>query len=53
MEKKGQIVASLRKYDGQGIQDIAVGTDNIYASTDLLTDQGLKFMPGLPKTIAR
>lgn len=46
---KGQIVAYLRKYNGEGIQHIAVGTDNIYASTDLLAEQGLKFMPGPPK----
>jgi len=48
--EKGQIVAYLKKYNGEGIQHIAVGTDNIYASTDLLAEQGLKFMPGPPKT---
>jgi 4-hydroxyphenylpyruvate dioxygenase len=50
---KGQIVAYLRKYNGEGIQHIAVGTDNIYASTDLLADQGLKFMPGLAQSLLR
>ncbi len=42
----GQIVAYLKKYNGEGIQHIAVGTDDIYASTDAIADMGLKFMPG-------
>jgi len=42
----GQIVAYLKKYNGEGIQHIAVGTDDIYASTDIISDRGLKFMPG-------
>ena len=46
----GQIVAYLKKYKGEGIQHIAVGTDDIYTSTDALADRGLKFMPGPPKT---
>ncbi|MFT4960040.1 MAG: 4-hydroxyphenylpyruvate dioxygenase [Paracoccaceae bacterium] len=44
----GQIVAYLKKYKGEGIQHIAVGTDDIYASTDLIADKGVKFMPGPP-----
>ncbi|MCI2398089.1 4-hydroxyphenylpyruvate dioxygenase [Aliiroseovarius subalbicans] len=44
--KEGQIVAYLKKYNGEGIQHIAVGTDDIYASVDLIADRGLKFMPG-------
>ncbi len=43
---KGQIVAYLKRYNGEGIQHIAVGTDDIYTSTDALADNGLKFMPG-------
>ena len=43
-----QIAEYLRKYKGEGIQHIAVGTDNIYDATDLLSDNGLKFMPGPP-----
>lgn len=42
----GQIVAYLKKYKGEGIQHIAVGSDDIYASTDAIADKGLKFMPG-------
>lgn len=44
----GQIVAYLKKYKGEGIQHIAVGSDDIYASTDAIAEQGLKFMPGPP-----
>ncbi|SMP13305.1 4-hydroxyphenylpyruvate dioxygenase [Shimia sagamensis] len=42
----GQIVAYLKKYNGEGIQHIAVGTDDIYGSTDAIADKGIKFMPG-------
>lgn len=45
-----QIEEYLRKYKGEGIQHIAVGTDDIYAGTDRLADNGLKFMPGPPDT---
>lgn len=44
----GQIVAYLNKYKGEGIQHIAVGSDDIYASTDAIADKGLKFMPAPP-----
>jgi 4-hydroxyphenylpyruvate dioxygenase len=43
---KGQIVAFLKRYNGEGIQHIATGTDDIYHSTDALAGNGLKFMPG-------
>ncbi|MBV1895229.1 MAG: 4-hydroxyphenylpyruvate dioxygenase [Rhodobacteraceae bacterium] len=46
----GQIVSYLKKYKGEGIQHIAVGTDDIYASTDRVADKGIKFMPGPPDT---
>lgn len=46
----GQIVSYLKKYKGEGIQHIAVGTDDIYASTDRIADKGIKFMPGPPDT---
>ncbi len=48
--EKGQIVAYLKKYKGEGIQHIAVGSDDIYDSTDQIADMGLKFMPGPPDT---
>ncbi|KAE9627841.1 4-hydroxyphenylpyruvate dioxygenase [Parasedimentitalea maritima] len=46
----GQIVAYLKKYKGEGIQHIAVGSDDIYTSTDKIADKGLKFMPGPNET---
>jgi len=42
----GQIVSYLKKYNGEGIQHIAVGTENIYDATDAIAANGLKFMPG-------
>jgi len=44
----GQIVSYLKKYRGEGIQHIAVGTENIYDATDEIAARGLKFMPGPP-----
>jgi 4-hydroxyphenylpyruvate dioxygenase len=44
----GQIVAYLKKYNGEGIQHIAVGSDNLYDSTDSIAEKGLKFMPAPP-----
>jgi len=44
--EKGQIVEYLKRYKGEGIQHIAVGTDDIYASTDQISANGIKFMPG-------
>ena len=44
----GQIVSYLKKYNGEGIQHIAVGTDALYDATDAIAARGLKFMPGPP-----
>lgn len=52
-DDKSQIESYLRKYNGEGIQHIAVGTDGIYDATDRLAEDGLKFMPGPPKTYYR
>ena len=49
-DEKGQIVAYLKKYNGEGIQHIAVGARNIYDATDAIADNGMKFMPGPPET---
>ncbi len=46
----GQIVSYLKKYKGEGIQHIAVGSRDIYDSTDEIAARGLKFMPGPPET---
>jgi 4-hydroxyphenylpyruvate dioxygenase len=43
-----QIEEYLRAYKGEGIQHIAVGTDDIYAATDAIAARGLEFMPGPP-----
>lgn len=45
-----QIAEYLRKYKGEGIQHIAVGTEDIYDGADRLARNGLKFMPGPPDT---
>jgi 4-hydroxyphenylpyruvate dioxygenase len=40
----------LRKYKGEGIQHIAIATEDIYAATDALAGNGVKFMPPPPDT---
>ena len=47
-DDKSQIEEYLRKYNGEGIQHIAIGTENIYDGADRLAACGLKFMPGPP-----
>jgi 4-hydroxyphenylpyruvate dioxygenase len=49
-DDKSQIETYLKKYKGEGIQHIAVGTETIYDATDKLSSNGLKFMPGPPET---
>jgi len=44
----GQIVAYLKKYNGEGIQHIAVGTDKLYDATDEIYERGIRFMPAPP-----
>ncbi|PRY94760.1 4-hydroxyphenylpyruvate dioxygenase [Hasllibacter halocynthiae] len=44
----GQIVEYLRRYKGEGIQHIAVGTDDIYGSVAAIAERGLTFMPPPP-----
>jgi 4-hydroxyphenylpyruvate dioxygenase len=46
----GQIVEYLKRYKGEGIQHIAVGTEDIYASVDAIAERGVKFMPKPPMT---
>ncbi len=43
-----QIEEYLRKYNGEGIQHIAVATEDIYASTDAIASNRLRFMPAPP-----
>ena len=49
-DDKSQIEAYLHKYKGEGIQHIAVGTENIYDSTDEISERGINFMPAPPET---
>ncbi len=44
----GQIVEYLKRYNGEGIQHIAVGAKDIYAATDEIAARGVKFMPKPP-----
>jgi len=47
-DDNSQIEEYLKRYKGEGIQHIAVGCDDIYAVTDKIADQGVRFMPGPP-----
>lgn len=47
-DDKSQIEEYLKKYRGEGIQHIAVGTERIYDATDELAARGLRFMPKPP-----
>jgi 4-hydroxyphenylpyruvate dioxygenase len=47
-DDRSQIEEYLRAYRGEGIQHIAVGTDDIYDATDRLAENGLDFMPAPP-----
>ncbi len=48
-DDQSQIEEYLRVYRGEGIQHIAVGTDDIYGATDAMAARGLEFMPGPPE----
>jgi 4-hydroxyphenylpyruvate dioxygenase len=47
-DDKSQIEEYLRRYKGEGIQHIAVATEDIYAATDAIAANGLRFMPPPP-----
>ncbi|NJO32672.1 MAG: 4-hydroxyphenylpyruvate dioxygenase, partial [Rhodospirillales bacterium] len=49
-DDKSQIAEYLEQYKGEGIQHIAVATDDIYGSTEAIAARGLEFMPGPPDT---
>ena len=44
----GQIVEYLKRYKGEGIQHIAVGSADLYASVAQIAERGVKFMPKPP-----
>ncbi len=49
-DENSQIEEYLREYKGEGIQHIAVATEDIYASTDAIAANGIDFMPAPPDT---
>jgi len=49
-DDKSQIEEYLREYRGEGIQHIALGTDDIYESVRGLRQRGVDFMPPPPAT---
>jgi 4-hydroxyphenylpyruvate dioxygenase len=49
-DENSQIEEYLRQYKGEGIQHIAVGTEDIYTATDTIAENGIAFMPAPPDT---
>ncbi len=49
-DDKSQIAEYLEQYRGEGIQHIALGTDDIYASVETLQAKGVEFQEGVPDT---
>jgi 4-hydroxyphenylpyruvate dioxygenase len=49
-DENSQIEEYLKEYNGEGIQHIAVGTEDIYAATDRIAANGIAFMPPPPDT---
>ena len=47
-DENSQIEEYLKEYRGEGIQHIAVGTEDIYRATDAIAARGLAIMPGPP-----
>jgi 4-hydroxyphenylpyruvate dioxygenase len=41
---KGQIAEFLNQYNGEGIQHIAMGTNNIYTTVETMREHGTKFL---------
>ena len=50
LDDKSQIEEYLREYRGEGIQHVALGSRDIYASVEALRARGLPFMPAPPAT---
>ena len=50
LDDKSQIEEYLRQYKGEGIQHVAMGSRDIYASVEQLRRNGLPFMPSPPAT---
>jgi 4-hydroxyphenylpyruvate dioxygenase len=50
LDDKSQIEEYLRAYNGEGIQHIACGSRDLYATVEQLRANGLPFMPSPPAT---
>jgi 4-hydroxyphenylpyruvate dioxygenase len=50
VDDKSQIEEYLRRYNGEGIQHIACGSEDIFATVEGLRARGLPFMPAPPPT---
>jgi 4-hydroxyphenylpyruvate dioxygenase len=50
LDDRSQIEEYLRQYKGEGIQHVAMGSRDIYASVEALRARGLPFMPSPPAT---
>jgi 4-hydroxyphenylpyruvate dioxygenase len=50
LDDKSQIEEYLRQYKGEGIQHIACGSRDLYATVEALRANGLPFMPAPPAT---
>ena len=50
LDDKSQIEEYLKDYRGEGIQHVALGSRDIYASVETLRGNGLAFMPSPPDT---
>lgn len=49
-DENSQIEEYLNQYKGEGIQHIAVASNDIYSSTDMINENGIEFMPPPPAT---
>jgi len=49
-DETSQIEEYLRDYKGEGIQHIALGSNDLYAGVDQLAANGIQFMPAPPDT---
>lgn len=49
-DDKSQIAEYLKQYNGDGIQHIALSTEDIFATVDLMRESGTRFMPAPPDT---
>ncbi len=52
-DDNSQIEEYLKKYKGEGIQHVAVGTEDIYGATEVMAANGLQYMPSPPETYYR